>query len=322
MSSPVVAVKAAITNPELGFFSQPVPKETQLVYRLLSHIEDRSVAGNKEDGVYIQVDHVKYQNPEIARSFELVGRDVRIFVSRRDSRLARAYVKGAGTDLGLLFARGSWGKVLISWRHRKLLQKAGASPRGWQNDPVRQWRNDMASKAAGQRRNGKKTGGAEALLLAQLSQNELRLQKPNRGFDASSEAVFSGAAPSEPSVPSESAVAEPEQPRETRGVVQATDTRKADQVEAAENTTAPSEGAVAPRPKKARNTEQLAPATADASTDSSADSSVAPQVAAQPDQKARTDQQSPDAKEDEDIEMSQAQVPGASLGLYRVPGGR
>lgn len=322
MSSPVVAVKAAITNPELGFFSQPVPKETQLVYRLLSHIEDRTIAGNKEDGVYIQVDHVKYQNPEIARNFALVGRDVRIFISRRDSRFARAYLKGAGTDLGRLLAQGSWGKVLISWRHRKLLQKAGASPRGWQNDPVRQWRNDMASKAASQRRNGKKGGGAEALLLAQISQNELRLQEPNRGFDASSQAVFSGAVPSEPSVLPGSAAAQPEQASETRVVVQAADTRKADQVEGAENTTAPSEGAVAGRPKKARNTERVAPATADASTDSSADPAVVPPVAAQPAQKTRTDQQSPHAKDGEDIETSQAPVPGASFGLHRVPGER
>ncbi|MFM0172164.1 hypothetical protein PQR33_22870 [Paraburkholderia sediminicola] len=52
MSCPVVAVKAANTNPGLGFFSQPIPKETRLVYRLLSHMEDRTIAGNERDGVY------------------------------------------------------------------------------------------------------------------------------------------------------------------------------------------------------------------------------------------------------------------------------
>lgn len=185
MSSPVVAMKAAITNSELGFFSQPIAKETRSVYRLLSHSEDRTIAGNKRDGVYVQVDHVKYQNPEIARNFNLVGRDVRIFVSRRDSRFARAYIKGTGTDLGLLRGRGGWCKGPISWRHRKLLQKAGSGRRARGNDPVRKWRDELGSKVGELRQEGKKGRGVEARLLAQLSQNEARHQKPNPGFEAS-----------------------------------------------------------------------------------------------------------------------------------------
>lgn len=337
MSCPVVAVKAANTNPGLGFFSQPIPKETRLVYRLLSHIEDRTIAGNERDGVYIQVDHVKYQNTEIARNFDLVGREVRIFVSRRDSRFARAYVKGAGTDLGLLEGRGGWCKVPISWRHRKLLQKAGAAPRAWGNDPVRKWRDQMASKIADSQRAGKKGGGAQALLLAQLLQNEARHQGANLGFDTSAQPPVKDEQPSAPPVSPGSAHPHPEEGGDASMSADGADSAKVDEVANVKAKAAPTKGTATRHRNKNGNAGRVAPVEADHPAGSETDSSITPAPAEQSHQQTRTSKR----RADEDIPVSptpaipatnvsaraaapasQVPIPGASFGLNRVPRGR
>ncbi|MFP3276688.1 MAG: hypothetical protein RXR52_38070, partial [Paraburkholderia sp.] len=335
MSSPVVAMKAAITNPELGFFSQPIPKETRLVYRLLSHSEDRTIAGNERDGVYIQVDHVKYQNTEIARNFDLVGREVRIFVSRRDSRFARAYVKGTGTDLGPLKGRGGWCKVPISWRHRKLLQKAGAAPGASGNDPVRKWRDELASKVASLRREGKKGGGAQALLLAQLSQNEARNQGPNPGFDTSSPPHIQNGYPSVPSVAPASATPQPEEVADVSPIAGVVDADKADKVVTAKAAVGPTKSTATRGRKENRKAGQAVPAGSDLPTSTVTDSSIKSPVAEQPREQVRRGKRRaaedvpvaptpavPEISSHAPAPASQVPIPGASFGLNRVPKGR
>jgi hypothetical protein len=128
-SSPVKVLERSLELPKSGFFSAPLPRETQRRDGLLQHIEEVTVRGNVKKGKrpYFVSDGCVYRNEELSNAYYLIGKKLVIHVCRRDCRVVDAFVKDTGEDLGRMQPERKWANHRCSWRLRKLINKAGAA---------------------------------------------------------------------------------------------------------------------------------------------------------------------------------------------------
>lgn len=83
-------------------------------------VETRYVRGNQRYGrrPYIEVDRVRYTSPVLARSFGLIGTQLRIHIREANMGTLSAYFE-SGLELGELSAQGGWGKTEHTREMRK-----------------------------------------------------------------------------------------------------------------------------------------------------------------------------------------------------------
>ena len=111
------------------FVSQPnviIPKLDENKRRRL-HMFDyrivRTIRGNIKDGKrpYIQIDGVRYTSDVLSQQPELIGKKVTLYIDPQDGRFAYAYFAENGSELGMLEAKGYWGRTSHSLETRRAI---------------------------------------------------------------------------------------------------------------------------------------------------------------------------------------------------------
>lgn len=130
-ASPVLAIRNELGKPENGFFIQPLPRSVQADPKLLSHVQEVTVRGREEENKspYFQIDRSRYYGMALSRRFDLIGKKLVTYTSRRDIRKVTVCVKETGEDLGNVWPEAKWREYPCSWRLRKLINRAGLSLR-------------------------------------------------------------------------------------------------------------------------------------------------------------------------------------------------
>ncbi len=194
----------ALERPASGFYRAPLPLAAQKSNNLLQHVEEITVRGDFKKGKrpYFVSDRCTYTNERLARAFNLIGKTLTIYVSRRDCRIVHATVKETGEHLGLMQPESRWALIKCSWRLRKLIHRAGfAKAYFFENlDAVTEWMMGVgnrlvhqygdAPKSSAQATSGAALPLAKAVLAAQRPES-LDIDMPDIPqpiVDASSEA--------------------------------------------------------------------------------------------------------------------------------------
>lgn len=181
-ASPVQVMQAALSRPASGFFRLPLPRPTQQHMPMMQHLEVVTVRGdlNKGKRPYFKSDRCLYRNQKLANSYHLIGKQLLVYINRRDSRIAYASVISTGQDLGQMFPEEKWSKVRCSWRLRKLVNRAGFAKAYWSEteSPVTRWAydkvKDLKKKRTKKGGTPLKTSSSDALALARVVRNSTR----------------------------------------------------------------------------------------------------------------------------------------------------
>ncbi|NOT20425.1 MAG: hypothetical protein HOP24_09175 [Sideroxydans sp.] len=111
------------------FVSQPgviIPKLDESKRRRL-HMFDyricRTIRGNMKEGKrpYVEILGVRYTSEILSQQPELIGKKLVIYVDPQDGRFAHAYFADRGEELGLLDAKGFWGRTPHTLEMRKAI---------------------------------------------------------------------------------------------------------------------------------------------------------------------------------------------------------
>jgi len=172
----------------------PIAKQSPQNLMLLWHCVDHKISGNRETGKrpHVNVDYCAYTNWELSSDFGLVGETLRIWICRRDIRIAYGMLLSNNRNIGPLKIEKRWRRYAITWQvfmtimrymHRK--PNVGTYP-----DPVlgvyKDLKNQRSSKSHRSR------GGSSAddtAVLMRLEDAGVGLQRPKKSM------------PSPPSVP-------------------------------------------------------------------------------------------------------------------------
>jgi putative transposase len=117
---PIEVLQAGLMNRASGFFSQPLPKQTQEEGRLLWAIEERTIKGNIEQHrrPYIAGLYCDYTNHEISSNYGLVNQRVVLHINRRNPDLAYATLKATHVNLGAVVPEARWRNCGYTLRER------------------------------------------------------------------------------------------------------------------------------------------------------------------------------------------------------------
>ncbi|HYX72741.1 MAG TPA: hypothetical protein VE732_08220 [Nitrososphaera sp.] len=128
-----------------------LPEGKRSNMNLLNIETSRVVRGNINQGrrPYIEYEGARYQNDVLARTFDLVGTRLKLSVNPEDLRSLVAYLPN-GSELGILTARGFWGrtphtlevrKAILKLKHRRLLWYTE------EQDPIQVYIDYLATRA-------------------------------------------------------------------------------------------------------------------------------------------------------------------------------
>jgi hypothetical protein len=133
----------------------------------------KRIRGSQKSGLrpYVQYQHARYRNPELANSFDLVGSKVVIHVRSADVSTIDAFLP-SGEPLGNLMAEGRWGEVSHSEEVRKeigqLINAAGYHL-GPETDPVQELLQRYANEASQDAKKKPKKVSKAATKLAKVA---------------------------------------------------------------------------------------------------------------------------------------------------------
>lgn len=149
--SPLEVLRDHFHALEPSFLPRRLPPPTVSQPELGIVVETRTVRGNQSQGrrPYIELDRCHYTSPLLARSFGLVGNQIRLHVRESDMRTVVAFFM-SGEELGTLRAQGDWGKTAHTREMRKQINAlcdAGELAWGPGEDPVRKLLQYLADKA-------------------------------------------------------------------------------------------------------------------------------------------------------------------------------
>ncbi|HEY0321392.1 MAG TPA: hypothetical protein VGC66_10580 [Pyrinomonadaceae bacterium] len=147
--SPLEHLQYFISDENLLVKTLPEGKRSNM--NLLNIEANRVVRGNINQGrrPYIEFEGARYQNDVLARTFDLVGTRLRLSVNPEDLRSLVAYLPN-GSELGILTARGFWGrtphtlevrKTILALKHRRLLWYTA------EQDPIQVYMDYLATRA-------------------------------------------------------------------------------------------------------------------------------------------------------------------------------
>lgn len=140
------------------FVSQPgviIPKLDEGKRRRL-HMFDyriaRAIRGNIKEGKrpYVQIDGVHYTSDILSQQPELIGKKLALYIDPQDGRFAYAYFAENGSELGLLEAKGYWGRTPHSLETRKAILEGKLRQFEHdlnKNDPIHDYLDQQAKEA-------------------------------------------------------------------------------------------------------------------------------------------------------------------------------
>jgi len=179
-SAPLQVIQSALQHDQAGFFAKPLPLAKQYSQQLLTHEEIVTVRGSAESNErpYFINDRWRYTNEKLANSPWLVNKKLIIYVNRRLCRVVHATVQETGERLGQMFPPGKWAESKLSWRDRKLINRAGQRVRNQYTteDPYDEYKTKKArdSQEKTKPKSKKFRSSTDALDLARLSMAESR----------------------------------------------------------------------------------------------------------------------------------------------------
>ncbi len=145
------------------FISQPdviIPKLEEDKRRRL-HMFDyrlvRTIRGNINEGKrpYVQIDGVRYTSDVLSQLPELIGKKLVIYIDPAEGRFAHAYFIDDGKELGLLEAKGYWGRTqhTLEMRRTILAGKVRQFEHDIEkNDPIHDYLDQKAKDAISDKR--------------------------------------------------------------------------------------------------------------------------------------------------------------------------
>jgi putative transposase len=149
------------------FVSQPnviIPKLNEEKRRRM-HLFDyriaRTVRGNLKEGKrpYVQIDGVRYTSDILSQQPELIGKKLALYIDPQDGRFAHSYFSENGSELGLLEAKGYWGRTPHSLETRKAILEGKLRQFEHDidtNDPIHDYLDQQAKEALEERKTRKK----------------------------------------------------------------------------------------------------------------------------------------------------------------------
>jgi len=83
----------------------------------------RTIRGNMKEGKrpYVEILGVRYTSEILSQQPELIGKKLVIYIDPQDGRFAHAYFADKGEELGLLDAKGFWGRTPHTLEMRKAI---------------------------------------------------------------------------------------------------------------------------------------------------------------------------------------------------------
>lgn len=109
---------------ERGLVPHIIPEYDRDNINFLTVTYKRIVRGNKDKGCspYINYQCVRYTSDILARSWNLIGKELTLLIDTEDIRVIRAYLPD-GSEFGLLSANGKWSIQKHSLKTRKAINK-------------------------------------------------------------------------------------------------------------------------------------------------------------------------------------------------------
>lgn len=105
-----------------------IPKLDENKRRRLSMFNlrfERTVRGNIEEGrrPYIEIEGARYTNDILSSSPELISNKITVYIDPKNAQLGEAYFED-GTELGILLAKGFWGRTPHTLEMRREINRA------------------------------------------------------------------------------------------------------------------------------------------------------------------------------------------------------
>jgi hypothetical protein len=103
----------------------PIAKQSPRNLMLLWHCEDHKIHGSKETGTRpsVNINYASYTSPELSKDFGLVGETLRIWICRRDIRIAYGMLLSDKRLIGPLKIEKRWSRYAISWQVFMTIQR-------------------------------------------------------------------------------------------------------------------------------------------------------------------------------------------------------
>lgn len=145
------------------FVSQPgviIPRLDEGKRRRL-HMFDyrivRAIRGNIKEGKrpYVQIDGARYTSDILSQQPELIGKKLTIYIDPQDGRFAHAYFAENGEELGLLEAKGYWGRTAHTLEMRRTILEGKIRQFEHdveKNDPIHDYLDQKAKEALSEKK--------------------------------------------------------------------------------------------------------------------------------------------------------------------------
>lgn len=181
--SPLQVLRDNLYQLEPTFLPRYLPPATVNQPELGVVIETRTVRGNQDQGrrPYIEFERCHYTSPVLARSFGLIGAQLRLHVREADLRVIQAFFSN-GVELGLLEVQGGWRKTPHTREMRRqinLLCDAGELVWGAGDNPVEKFLEYLCNKTYRDSMKRPKSVSRSGTLLASVANvSQLPIPEP------------------------------------------------------------------------------------------------------------------------------------------------
>lgn len=117
----------------------------------------RTIRGNINEGKrpYVQIDGARYTSDILSQQPELIGKKLAIYLDPQDGRFAHAYFVENGEELGLLEAKGYWGRTPHTLEMRRTILDGKVRQFEYyieKNDPIHDYLDQKAKEALGEKK--------------------------------------------------------------------------------------------------------------------------------------------------------------------------
>lgn len=117
----------------------------------------RTIRGNIKEGKrpYVQIDGARYTSDILSQQPELIGKKLTIYIDPQDGRFAHAYFAENGEELGLLEAKGYWGRTAHSLEMRRTILEGKIRQFEHdieKNDPIHDYLDQKAKEALSEKK--------------------------------------------------------------------------------------------------------------------------------------------------------------------------
>lgn len=157
----------------------------------------RTIRGNIKEGKrpYVQIDGVRYTSDILSQQPELIGKKLTIYIDPQDGRFAHAYFVENGEELGLLEAKGYWGRTAHTLEMRRTILEGKIRQFEHdieKNDPIHNYLDKKAQEAIGAKKARKKylkdtRGSAPVVALVTTAPDNVGKQEGKPTRDVSQE---------------------------------------------------------------------------------------------------------------------------------------